>query len=105
MNLIADTPDPPYYAVIFTSRRTEGDNGYGEAARRMIELAAKQAGFLGMESARADIGITVSYWAGLESIKKWRENIEHQKAQQSGREKWYSSYRVRVTRVECEYGI
>ena len=105
MNLIADTPDPPYYAVIFTSRRTEGDNGYGEAAGRMIELAAKQAGFLGMESAKEDIGITVSYWADLESIKKWRENIEHQKAQQSGREKWYSSYRVRVTRVECEYGI
>ncbi len=76
MSLIAKTPKPPYYAVIFTSLRTEGDNGYGEMAAEMVELASKQAGFLGVESAREDIGITISYWTDLESIKSWKENIK-----------------------------
>lgn len=69
VSLIAQTPKPPYYAVIFTSRRTDGDNGYGTMAARMVELASAQPGFLGIESAREQIGITVSYWADLESIK------------------------------------
>lgn len=105
MSLIAKTPKPPYYAVIFTSIRTEGDNGYGEMASKMVELASKQPGFLGMESAREDVGITVSYWADLESIKNWKENIEHQHAQKSGREKWYSSYKTRISKVEHDFGI
>ncbi|KZY69695.1 antibiotic biosynthesis monooxygenase, partial [Oleiphilus sp. HI0067] len=74
MSLIANTPAPPYYAVIFTSHRTEGDNGYGQMADRMVELASKQPGFLGVESAREDVGITVSYWSDLESIKRWKKN-------------------------------
>ena len=81
MTLLANTPKPPYYAVIFTSVRTAGDNGYGEAANRMIELAEQQPGYLGAESAREDVGITVSYWADLESIKNWKSNTEHQEAQ------------------------
>jgi heme-degrading monooxygenase HmoA len=92
MSLIANTPKPPYYAVIFTSHRTEGDNGYGEMASKMVELASKQPRFLGTESARGDVGITVSYWTDLESIKKWKINIKHQQAQQLGRKKWYSSF-------------
>ncbi len=104
MSLIASTPKPPYYAVIFTSLRTEGDNGYGEMADRMNELAAKQPGFLGVESVRENLGITVSYWDSLESIKHWKANLEHQEAQNSGRERWYSSFSVRIAKVEREYG-
>lgn len=105
MNLIAKTPKPPYYAVIFTSHRTKGDNGYGEMAGKMVELASNQPGFLGVESAREDVGITVSYWADLESIKKWKENIEHRQAQKLGREKWYTSFKTRISKVEHDYGI
>jgi heme-degrading monooxygenase HmoA len=105
MSLIANTPKPPYYAVIFTSIRTSGDNGYGAMASKMVELASKQPGFLGLESAREEVGITVSYWSDLESIKKWKENIEHQRAQKLGREKWYSSFKTRISKVESDHGI
>lgn len=101
---IAPTPDPPYYAVIFTSRLAEGESGYGEAADRMVALAATQPGFLGIESVRDDVGITVSYWADLESIRSWKANLEHRDAQRTGRDRWYSSFRVRISRVEREYG-
>jgi heme-degrading monooxygenase HmoA len=113
MSIIAVTPKPPYYAVIFTSHRTDGDNGYGEMATKMVDLAAQQPsspaaqqpGYLGIESAREDLGITVSYWSDLESIKSWNANIEHQQAQKSGHEKWYSSFKVRISKVERDYGI
>ena len=105
MSLIAETPEPPYYAVIFTSNRTVGDNRYGAMAEKMAELAKKQPGFLGIESAREEVGITVSYWADLESIKNWKSNIEHQEAQRLGREKWYSSFKTRISKVERDYGI
>jgi len=105
MSIIAVTPKPPYYAVIFTSHRTDGDNGYGEMATKMVDLAAQQPGYLGIESAREDLGITVSYWSDLESIKSWKANIEHQQAQRSGHEKWYSSFKVRISKVERDYGI
>ncbi|MEP2248543.1 antibiotic biosynthesis monooxygenase, partial [Marinobacter sp.] len=95
----------PYYAVIFTSHRTEGDNGYGEMAERMAELAAQQPGYLGMESAREGLGITVSYWESLEAIRNWKQNAEHQEAQRLGHQQWYSSFRVRIAKVEREYGI
>jgi len=104
-DIIADTPDPPYYAVIFTSVRTEGDNGYTDMAEKMVKLAAEQSGFLGIESARENLGITVSYWSDPESIKKWKADIEHLEAQKTGREKWYAAYRVRIAKVEREYGI
>ena len=84
MSEIAKTPDPPSYAVIFTSHRTEGDNGYGEMAGKMFELASKQPGFLGVESAREGVGITVSYWTDLKSIKAWKKNAEHILAQRRG---------------------
>ena len=105
MSEIANTPTPPYYAVIFTSHRTEGDNGYGEMAERMAELAAQQPGYLGMESAREDLGITVSYWESLEAIRNWKQNAEHQEAQRLGHRQWYSSFRVRIAKVEREDGI
>ena len=105
MSDIANTPKPPYYAVIFSSHRTDGDNGYAEMAERMAELAAKQPGYLGMESARENLGITVSYWESLEAIRNWKQNADHQEAQRIGRQQWYSSFRVRITKVEREYGI
>ena len=87
--MIARTPEPPYYAVIFTSTRTEGNHGYAAMSDRMIELAEKQPGFLGVEHAREDLGITVSYWKDLESIKNWKHHAEHSIARQKGREEWY----------------
>jgi heme-degrading monooxygenase HmoA len=105
MSEIANTPKPPYYAVIFTSHRTDGDNGYGEMAARMAELAAQQPGYLGMESAREGLGITVSYWESLEAIRNWKQNAEHQEAQRLGHQQWYSSFQVRIAKVEREYGI
>ncbi|PSV34857.1 antibiotic biosynthesis monooxygenase [Photobacterium sp. GB-210] len=105
MTLLVNTPKPPYYAVIFTSVRTAGDNGYGEIANRMIELAVQQPGYLGAESAREDLGITVSYWLDLESIKNWKANTEHQEAQKYGRKLWYESFKVRISKVERDYGI
>ncbi|MCL7942360.1 antibiotic biosynthesis monooxygenase [Marinobacter sp. ATCH36] len=105
MSDIANTPKAPYYAVIFSSHRTDGDNGYAEMAARMAELAAQQPGYLGMESAREGLGITVSYWESLEAIRNWKQNAEHREAQQLGHEQWYSSFRVRIAKVEREYGI
>ena len=105
MSLIATTPKPPYYAVIFTSLRTEGDNGYGKMAERMDELAAQQPGYLGIESVRDGLGITVSYWDSLEAIKNWKANLEHREAQISGRKQWYSSFKIRIAKVEREYGL
>ena len=105
MSEIAKTPQPPYYAVIFTSERTEGDQGYADMANRMVELAEQQPGFLGIESARDNVGITVSYWQSLEAIKDWKQQSEHQAAQSSGKELWYSHYRIRISKVEREYGI
>ncbi len=105
MSLIAATPQPPYYAVIFTSLRTEGDNGYGEMAAKMVQLASEQPGFLGIESAREELGITVSYWQDLESIRQWKANAEHLVAQKAGREHWYSSFKTRIAKVERDYGV
>ena len=99
----ATTPKPPYYAVIFTSVSTDHTDGYAETAARMAELASQQPGYLGIESARSDIGITVSYWRDLESIKSWKKNAEHLVAQKNGREKWYASYTTRIALVERDY--
>jgi heme-degrading monooxygenase HmoA len=98
--MIAQTPEPPYYAVIFTSIRTELDDGYQETAARMLELARQQPGYLGEESARDEIGITVSYWKDPESIRNWRMNAEHLVAQDRGRKEWYRSFKTRVCTVE-----
>jgi heme-degrading monooxygenase HmoA len=102
---VAVTPEPPYYAVIFTSTRTPaGHDGYAEAAKRMVELAAGQPGFLGFESARQEIGISVSYWSSLDAIRAWKENVEHRQAQARAQD-WYEVFRVRICRVEREYGF
>jgi len=102
---IAKTPAAPYYAVIFTSLRTEGDNGYSAMADAMVALAAQQPGFLGVESAREGVGITVSYWDSLESIAAWKKNTAHLQAQQRGKEAWYGAYQTRICRVERDYSF
>jgi heme-degrading monooxygenase HmoA len=101
---IARTPEPPYYAVIFTSLRTGESEGYEEASARMLELAAGMPGFLGVEAAREGVGITVSYWRDLESIAAWKRDAEHAAVQGEGRRRWYACYSTRIARVEREYG-
>jgi heme-degrading monooxygenase HmoA len=95
----------PYYAVIFTSTRTELDENYSEMAIKMEILAKQQPGFLGVESARNEIGITVSYWESLEAIANWKQNLDHLDAQFLGRQKWYENYTVRIAKVEKEYSF
>lgn len=95
----------PYYAVIFTTKRSAHLDGYAEMARAMEELAAKQDGFLGIEGAYQEIGITVSYWSSLESIRNWKQQADHLVAQKQGREQWYTYYKVRVCKVEREYAF
>ena len=104
---LARTPAPPYYAVIFTSKRTATDNGYGNVAQRMVDLGSRYDGFLGLESARtADgLGITVSYWRDETAILAWKRDTEHQKAQRGGRDAWYECFEVRVAKVERAYGF
>ena len=97
---------PPYYAVIFTSLRTEGDHDYAATSRRMVELARKQPGFLGVDSAREQgLGITVSYWSDVDAIRGWRQQAEHRVAQERGKSQWYQCYRIRICKVESEYGF
>jgi len=103
--MIAKTPQIPYYAVIFTSTRLDEDNGYSIMSDKMVALAKEQKGFLGVESARNNVGITVSYWKSLEAIKKWKLNMDHTEARNKGREIWYSQFKVRICKVERDYGF
>lgn len=103
--MIASTPAPPYYAVIFTSLLNENQEGYAEMGDQMHELAKTQPGFLGMESVRDGLGITVSYWENTDAIRNWKMNADHLLAQKMGREKWYAAYKTRVCKVERDYGM
>ncbi|MEL6841838.1 MAG: antibiotic biosynthesis monooxygenase [Bacteroidota bacterium] len=103
--MITSTPEPPYYAVIFSSTRTDIDDGYGEMSDRLVELAKEQPGFLGIESARDGLGITVSYWESEEAIRNWKRQSDHLFAQQQGRKQWYEAYCTRVCKVERAYGF
>lgn len=97
------TPEPPYYAVIFVSIHTGDLVGYAEANQRMEELVADQPGYLGMDSARSCLGVTVSYWTDEASIAAWRDHLEHAAIREQGRDQWYERYTVRVARVERAY--
>jgi len=104
MGQIVKTPKPPYYSVIFTSQRTDGDNGYGDVAEKMIQSAEKMDGYIGAESLRdeAGFGMTISYWKSLESINEWRNHMGHMKAKKNGKEVWYSEYMLRICKVETD---
>lgn len=101
--MIAITPAPPYYAVIFSNMRTEIEEGYVETSIEMVRLAEAQEGYLGHESVRDGLGITISYWKNLEAIRNWKQQTDHLFAQRMGREKWYSAYKTRICLVERDY--
>lgn len=101
--MLVNTPQPPYYAVIFSSIKKNNDKAYNEMAVKMEQLAKQQQGFLGIESARAEIGITVSYWESLEAIQQWKNNVSHLEAQNKGKKDWYKAYQVRIAKVERAY--
>lgn len=103
MSYIAKTPKAPYYAVIFTSIKIDEDRGYSKMSDKMVKLVSQQDGFLGFESAREELGITVSYWKDEVSIQNWKKNLEHQEAQKQGKEIWYKQYKVRIAKVEKDY--
>ena len=105
---LTTTPKPPYYAVIFTSVRAEGDEeGYAAASDRMVQLASEQPGYLGVDSVRDlnGAGITVSYWSSEEAILAWRRHAQHTLAREQGRRNWYTQFEVRVAKVERAYGF
>lgn len=103
----ATTPQPPYFVVSFSSQRFHDDDGYGEMAELMAQLAAQQPGYIGVESVRdtEGFGITNSFWADEDSIRAWKRNVDHLVAQKLGRHKWYEAYCVRIARVERAYGF
>lgn len=103
----ARLPQPPYYAVIFSSQRTDADNGYAETAERMEELIATMPGYLGAESLRGPdgFGITIAYFDTEENIRTWRNHAEHADARMRGRKEWYSHFEVRVAKVERAYNL
>ena len=103
MSSIAPTPEPPYVAVIFTNLRTAVDDGYAQAAAAMDRLAAVQDGYLGHESAREGVGITVSYWRDEAAALAWKDVAAHLAAQHRGRESWYSDYTTRIAVVHRAY--
>lgn len=103
--MIATTPKPPYYAVIFTSVKSENNEGYSEMSNLMMKLATEQDGFLGIETTQDNIGITISYWRDLESIRKWKENEQHTIARNKGKSLWYKNFTTRIALVEKEYSF
>ncbi|AZJ36482.1 antibiotic biosynthesis monooxygenase [Tenacibaculum singaporense] len=103
--MIVDNLKPPYYAVIFTTTLSDDTEGYYEMAEKMDNLAKEQDGYLGVESTRSNVGITVSYWESLDAIVRWKNNVEHIEARNIGREKWYKKYQLRICKVEREYGF
>ena len=103
--MLAQTPSTPYYAVIFTSIRTDVENGYDDMAKKMVDIGSTMEGFLGIETARNEIGITVSYQESLEHIKLWKQHAEHLIAQQVGRKQWYAAYKTRICMVVRDYGF
>lgn len=103
--MIVDNLQTPYYAVIFSTLLSDNLEGYEEMANKMEDLAKKQPGYLGVESARNQIGITVSYWESIDDIVQWKNNIEHTKARNLGRAQWYKKYQLRICKIEREYGF
>ncbi len=101
--MIAKTPKVPYYSVIFTTISAENTEGYEDMAKEMFDIASKQPGFLGMESAREDVGISVSYWDSLDSIRKWSSHSDHSKAKEMGKNGFYKEFKTRICKVEMEY--
>jgi heme-degrading monooxygenase HmoA len=103
-SIYAETPQPPYYAVIFTALSSEDQAGHDAMSAAMVELAKKSPGYLGIEAVGVKTNITISYWRDTEAILTWKKQVDHLAAQRLGQTRWYDSYRVRIARVEREYG-
>ncbi|MFE2581607.1 antibiotic biosynthesis monooxygenase family protein [Streptomyces sp. NPDC059378] len=99
--------EPPYYAVVFTTVRTQDQSGYGETNARMEELVKDVPGYLGMDHAQTPggLGITVAYFRDADALTQWRTDAEHRAAQQRGRDRWYESYTLHVAKVERSHGF
>jgi len=102
---IAKTPEPPYYSVTFTSLKRKSCPGYEDTAVEMETLAKSMPGYLGFESCSSDVGISISYWKTLEDVKRWKYHPLHVAAQKTGKEIWYHEYKVRIAKVERDYGF
>lgn len=92
--------EPPYYAVIFTSTLNPDAKGYDAMAKTMVELAKEQPGFLGIDSVRNGLGITISYWKTLADIQQWGRHPQHKEAIRKGKKLWYKKYTIRICKVE-----
>ncbi|NRA13824.1 MAG: antibiotic biosynthesis monooxygenase [Crocinitomicaceae bacterium] len=103
--MLAKTPKPPYYAVIFSAAQSANLDGYDDMVAKMVELASQQNGFLGVDSAQGNPEITVSYWKSEEDILNWRSSIEHQEAQKQGKESWYDAFEIRIAKVARAYSF
>lgn len=103
--MIVTNIQPPYYAVIFTTLLTDDLTDYADTAERMEKLASQQEGYLGIESVRNEVGITISYWKDLNAITQWKNEVEHTEARNRGRAQWYKQYQLRICKVEREYGF
>lgn len=103
MGVIANTPTPPFYAVILTVVPGDDSEGYREMTNRLVTLAQTQAGFLGIESSQSSLGIIVSYWDSLTAIESWTHNTFHQSAKEIGKSTWYRHFRTRICEVKLQY--
>ncbi|GAB5465198.1 MAG: antibiotic biosynthesis monooxygenase [Candidatus Kapaibacteriales bacterium] len=107
--MIANTPEPPYYAVVFTAKLnsliSESENDYTSTLNQLRSEVENLPGFLGMESTGKEDEITVSYWKDIDDIRNWQTNKEHFIAKKKGIREWYDSYKVRICKVEKSYGI
>jgi heme-degrading monooxygenase HmoA len=97
--------NPPYFAAIFSSKRSKIDDGYQKMSEYMGELSKSQKGFLGLETVRNEdgFGITISYWESEEDIIAWKNNATHLKAQMRGKNEWYENFEVKIAQVNRAY--
>lgn len=104
MNVIAITPEPPYYAVIAPAELNDDVKGYPEMAQKMVEIAKGQSGFIGIESCyMRGFVIAVTYWESLEAIDAWRVNAHHVIAKDNAKTRWFKKYFTRIAKVEKAY--
>ena len=105
MKKISNTPSPPYVCAVFTSIRTEINEGYEQMNDILFKEINKVSGYLGNETFRDKdgFGVNVSYWKDMKSLKYWRDNELHKKAQALGKSKWYKEYKLRICKVERNY--
>lgn len=92
------------FAVIFTAMSAERDRAYSDTANKMRELAFSKYGCIDFVSAFVgEREVTISYWPEIKNILAWKKDAQHTEAQNMGREKWYSAYKVEVVEIKRAY--